>query len=209
MATLSRVLVALLCGSAAAAATPACCAYSGTGSAVVSGVGTMDLGTGRGAEVIAMVIAASPTANPPFVSVLINSSIPESSAAGWHITTNATGQLLTAWNAQSQACGTTFMPSSQGVYVPGFALCPGAAGGLFPDQGDSYTLGDAVLVNTYAQGPGTGSTGSFLGPTQNCALVAVLAPGSPISQGGAFSFLARTGSSAVPPASMGSVPSWC
>jgi hypothetical protein len=201
--------IAALSAAPLAAAQPApCCAYGGKGSVYMYGRGAIDIGGGRGSQALDMVfgVTGSAAASPALV-VLVNATAAEDSVAGWRISLNANGtQTLTAWNKATQQCVSGLAPPTQ-PFAPGFDLCPGMPrGSLFPDYAMSYTLGGAALVHAYGQP--SGAIAAFLdGPS--CAVVSILAPGSPIADGGAFSFAAINGGSASPPPEMLELPSYC
>lgn len=194
----------------ATAASPACCAYDGTGAATFAGTATIDLGSGR-AALLPATMSVDPSSSSPFVSVLLGGATPFAAEAGWIITANTTHQVMTVWQnntASSKAvCAQDATPLSAG-YVPGFAMCPGSAGSLFPTAVTSFAAG-AVGLNVFAQGAVGSSTGIFTGNDAGCAIVSVLSPGAPVGSGGAFSLTVTAGSGAAPPAALGVPPAAC
>ena len=143
------------------------------------------------------------------VAVLINSTDPDSASYGWFVAQAANGsQSVHAYSPQGTGGKPTCASSPMtGVELPGFALCPGAAHGLFPQFGASYNIGGSALVaNAYVQPP-SGSRGAFLPAAQGCAPVGVFSYGSPF--GKAWSIDIEKGSAEAPPSNWFTMPSYC
>lgn len=178
----------------------------------MSGAVSLDIldGSGRAVnEVLGVGMNAATGAQA--VAVLVGDAADANAAkAGWIITQNATGQTLSLWTNNtagakpscSQA-GTT-LPD---VYVPGFAMCPGMEGGMFPTFLANITLG-ALGLNQYQQGSPALSTGTFASAADGCAPLTIMAPGSPFG-GGAFTMVITAGEGVAPPASMITPPAAC
>ena len=196
-----RAFASLLCvaAAAAAAAPPPCCAYGGDGSAVIYGTGVFE------GDVTGIVFGTTHNG----VAVLINSTDPDLAAYGWFVVQAADGsQSVHAYSPQGTGGKPTCASSPMtGVQLPGFALCPGAAQGLFPLFGASYNIGGSSLIaNAYVQPP-SGSRGAFLPAAQGCAPVGILSYGSPF--GKAWSVDIEKGSAVAPPSNWFSMPSYC
>lgn len=201
---------ALLTRSLTVTATPPspCCAYGGSGAATLFGNAVLDLQTGKGAEVVSMLFGIDPVSSTS--SVIVNSTDPEKSVAGWIIGQSGSVQTLTFWNGNVEGgapvCKQVQLKAPES-FIPGFLMCPGiSVSSLFPVFGASYTAGTASF-DMYLQ-PGTGFIGSFLNATEGCAPVSMLAGGSPLGNG-AWSVSFLSGTAARPPAAWLSPPSFC
>jgi len=151
-----------------------------------------------------------------FATVLVNSSDPETSVAGWIVGMNATGQTLTVWNAYSGTlrCSSSFSPYP-GQMVPGFAFCPGGptaprdgAGSLFPHYMSSYAIPGSSTVNWWSQMTEPNVGALFAVTDGTCVPLTLLGQSSPLG-GGSFSVTFLGGQGSAPPATWSTPPSGC
>jgi hypothetical protein len=185
-----------------------CCAYGGSGSALMYGLASLDTGIGsRGASIYSTLFGTSGSNVPsPYSFVFVNSTIADETLAGWAIHANATGQTLYAWNGVSKQCTSDYHEGNS--YVPGFDLCPGAgANSLFPAYGHTYNYNGAVTANIYLQP--SGSYASFTSASEMCAPIFILTAGTPIAAGGSMALEVLDGNGNQLADNFAQVPSYC
>ena len=185
-----------------------CCAYGGSGSAVMYGLASVDIGLGtRGSQIYSTLFGTSGSeSSSPFSFVFVNSTNADETLAGWAIHANATGQTLYAWNGQTRTCSSDYQIGN--AYVPGFNLCPGAGSdSLFPIYGHTYNYNGAVTANLYLQP--SGSYASFTSAAEQCAPIFLLTAGTPLAAGGSMGLEVIDGSGNALPDNFAKVPSYC
>jgi hypothetical protein len=216
-----RTLLAVLSAAAAAsasAAPPACCFYGGEGAATLMGLGTFSFpaapGSPEGTDFLPIAVGATGESTAdPFVAVLINPKTgPEDALAGWMIAPNAStgGQTLTAWTnfgGVPPTCMRGYAPKDE-PFVPGYSMCVGMPGGLFPFANATYSLvGAGTVVNFDQSGLDVRARISVLGagPGGACSPLFLGSVNNPLNSG-AFSVSFEAG---APDAPSWGLPSWC
>jgi hypothetical protein len=215
-------LLALLPVAAAVAAPPAfpaCCAYGGSGSAVLLGAGVLNAfspprgtsGPPAGPNYAAP-MAVGVSAEHSFTTILFAAaSGPEDAKAGWTVTSNATNDVIFVYSNVSATEGPTCSAgvAPRGAMVGTYALC-GGAGGLFPQHVRDYQLTPATRVGVFQQTTAGGEVSSTLAlaDAEACAPVSLMGSYSPFGTG-AFSIQFESGVAAEPPQTWSQPPSWC
>jgi len=185
-----------------------CCAYGGSGSALMYGLASLDIGVGnRGASIYSTLFGSSGSnVASPYSFVFVNSTIADETLAGWAIHSNATGQTLTAWNGATKQCISDYNEGTP--YVSGFDLCPGSgSNSLFPEFGHTYNYNGAVTANIYLQP--SGSYASFTSASEQCAPIFILTAGTPIAAGGSMAMEVIDGNGNPLADNFAQVPSYC
>jgi hypothetical protein len=193
-----------------------CCVYNGNGFATLFANSVITLPdingqSGTGASLVTSSLGSGTATNgDTFISVIIGSTESvEESIAGWIITSNSTGQILTLWyntnqNGRTPICSRTSAAFPE-TFVPSTNLCCGKDGSTFSDYISSYMQG-STKVSWFGMNKTTSSMIAVT--TDSCVPVTVLAPSSPLG-GGAFSFAIQGGSPQAAPSSWADAPIVC
>jgi len=200
----ARAAVAAAPAAPAVSAPADCCIYAGTGSGYA--IGNMVLPNFGGSVTPTLTAGFIAGDGASFVTVLVNSSDTATSAAGWIIAGNETGQTMTLWNVDatgSPTCDSVFLPYP-GEYIASFKLCTGA-GGLWQSYVSTYRLG-SMSMDSYAQNAGLLAT--LTAPNAGCALATIYGTATPLGNG-AWSFNAVDGAAVAVPATYGVPPAYC
>ena len=185
------------------------CGYGGSGSVTVYGQLAIDIADGRGTQYQTGLFASDAIA---LVSAMvINGSKTDDSTAGWIVSQNATGQSIWTWTQGKCSSSSVAFPQ---YILPGFSLCPGQSGSMFPTFAGSFNY--TVNVTGYAfsnpqVGPAAGMTGSFVvSPVDGTqgGMVSLLSQ-NPLQPTNIFSFNAFGGVGTRPGPALITLPAIC
>ena len=155
----------LLAGLSTSAAFEPCCAYGGSGDAVLLGAGVLNAfapppgsTSPAGPSYAApMAVGVSGAGRFKFSTVLFGARTgPEDAVAGWIVTSNATNDVIFVFsNASSTGPQCSAGVGPLGSMVPEYALCAGS--GLFPRAVSDYKLA-GLAVGVFAQAREVGAS---------------------------------------------------
>jgi hypothetical protein len=195
----------------ALAAFAPCCAFGGSGGAVLLGAGVLDAfspapgtnGPPTGPAYAApMAVGVSPSRS--FATILFAAaSGPEDARAGWIVTSNATNDVIFIFSNVSSTPTCSAGVGPRGSMAAEYSLCAGS--GLFPDFLRDYRLA-SLSVGVFVQ-PNNSTTIS-VADADACVPVSLLGATSPFGTG-AWSIGVESGVAAEPPATWSAPPSWC
>ena len=205
--------LALAASAASSAPFPPCCAYGGSGAAVVLGAGVLNAFSPAAGDnapagpnaASSMAIGVSPS--HLFTAILFAAaSGPDDAQAGWIVTSNQTHDVLfTFTNASEAGPRCTAGVAPRGAFVADYRLC-GGPGSLFPIAARDYLLTPTTRVGVFAQA-NEGTTLGFADESA-CAPVSLIGASSPLGTG-AFSMNFESGVPAEPPLTGSAPPSYC
>jgi hypothetical protein len=197
---LPKVISALLSSSSSSAPPPSpCCAYNGNGAAMLHGIISISNIKGYPEPIVLDAWAGGDGIS--YNAVLINGTTPDTAAAGWIISNNATHQTFTVFNSQ---CHSSSTPLSS-KWVDSFGFCGGSGNFVSPIGGYSNPLPSYIWATNMRENP---SFMSFTTKEDACAPQFLISTASPLS-GGSVSISFIGGSSDVPPQSWKVPPSYC